>query len=367
MKIMQVVPSDTKNDLLIDLLETNIMRQVENSILMLAPGTGELSQYCKSRSISFEVVKKNRTIFRQIIATYRFVRKIKPDRIFFQSFFPSFIGSVLTLIPSMNRTRVIAVRHHNRNHHLLRNRKAALVDKFISKRVEYVFAVSNTVKKTLQSEGCDPTKIIVVENGLNFSRYGFIYPTSRNYDGVSTLNLLAVGRLDWQKNYDLMFEVISQLRLRGVDVTLTIYGAGADAERTRLNKLGERLGIESSILWRGWIPNIEYAYDNSHIFIHTAADEACPLVLIEAQLSGIPLVSTSNGGSVDVLGEHYGLVKTNIANDLCLRILKIASSYQSYLTTSNLGIRAAQERFNPEKMASHYTNLSVENRCTNPN
>ena len=36
-------------------------------------------------------------------------------------------------------------------------------------------------------------------------------------------------------------------------------------------------------------------------FLHTAVDEACPLVLIEALLAGIPVISSTAGGSAEVI------------------------------------------------------------------
>jgi glycosyltransferase involved in cell wall biosynthesis len=354
-KLLQVVPSDTKNDLLMDLLSTNILQKESNFVVMLTGGTGELSKFCESQLIPY-VILRNRNRFLQLLLIYRHVRRIKPDRIFFQSFFPSFIGAMITFFPRDEGTRIYSVRHHNMNHHILKNRKAIFVDRFISKRVDFIFAVSDTVRKTLLKEGCDDHKIIVVENGLDVSRYRFASPELRIYTPNQRLELIAVGRLDWQKNYDLMFRVVHRLKIKGIPFALTIYGDGPVEEFSRLNELIVKLELADFVQWGGWIPNIEIAFNKAHLLLHTAADEACPLVLIEAQLAGVPIVSTVNGGSADVIRGHFGAVAKDDENLILSRILEVISEYQSHSRKSIEISFAAKNRFNPEVMALPYVN-----------
>jgi glycosyltransferase involved in cell wall biosynthesis len=115
------------------------------------------------------------------------------------------------------------------------------------------------------------------------------------------------------------------------------------------------LEIGNYVKWGGWIPNIELAYNNAHLLLHTALDEACPLVLIEAQLAGLPLVSTTLGGSQDIVGSHYGAISGKNPEEYCNRIVEIAGDYDSFLFRSVQDIGVAIERFSTEKMASFYT------------
>ena len=351
--IMQVVPSDSKNDLIMDLLNTTAAKKVGHVVVALNSGSGDLSKYCNSAGIPIIVLDTSQSIIKQILALFSSIRKFRPNAIYFQSFIPSIWGGILSFLP-FRSYKTIAVRHHNRNHHLLKNKRAVLVDRFISMTVDGIVAVSRSVSETLVMEGCKRKKIVIIENGLNYDRYDFAPRILRNISRRDCVEILVVGRLDWQKNFPLLIEIAKGIEASGIDFAINVLGDGNVGERQKWIQRTESLGLGNRITWHGWVRNVSSYFDKSDIFLHTAADEACPLVHIEALFSGIPIISTTNGGCKDVLNTFYTGIASDNPKDFVEAIVQTKEQYSDFQETAMSYISLAKERFNPEISAKSY-------------
>ncbi len=351
--IMQVVPSDSKNDLLMDLISTKAAKNVKHAIVALNPGTGELSAYCSAAGIPIIVLDSSSSIMKKLVLVVISTRKFRPDVIYYQSFIPSLIGGVTSLIPN-RRYKTVAVRHHNLNHHLRKNRRAIFLDCLISVFIDQVVAVSKSVSSTLLLEGCSKKKIVMIENGLNYERYDFALRKLRDISKNENLNLLAVGRLDWQKNFPLLLEIATCLNNMGIEFTINVLGDGNSGEREKWIERTQVLGLESRVIWHGWVTDVTSYFNKSDIFLHTAADEACPLVHIEALFSGIPIVSTANGGCKDVLNGFYRGIAIADPNEYVKAIVDIMNDYINFQKVAQSYILVAKNRFDPEISAKFY-------------
>ena len=101
----------------------------------------------------------------------------------------------------------------------------------------------------------------------------------------------AVGRLTAVKNHDLFLRVAERLAGRA---RFVIFGDGAD--RSRLERQAE-----GRVLFAGTRAPSEI-YAASDIVALTSVNEGTPLALIEAMNNSLPIVSTSVGGVIDLLG-----------------------------------------------------------------
>jgi len=134
------------------------------------------------------------------------------------------------------------------------------------------------------------------------------------------LRLVAIGRLIPKKGHDLTLWVASFLATRGLRVHLTVIGDGP--ERAELESLAEQLQETSDgrleISLTGSLPNEEVQSMLATGGFH-AAILACridddgdrdgvPVALLEAQASGIPVVTSALPGFEFELGEGSGAV-----------------------------------------------------------
>lgn len=105
--------------------------------------------------------------------------------------------------------------------------------------------------------------------------------------------ILVVARLTKEKNVSLALEVLAKLRTRFNDVGLVVVGSGP--EEGNLKSLAKKLDIERSVTFAGWQDDITSYYRTSNLFLQTSRFEGYGLALVEAGLSGLPVVTTAVG------------------------------------------------------------------------
>lgn len=125
---------------------------------------------------------------------------------------------------------------------------------------------------------------------------------ARPYDGE--LQVLAVGRLEAEKNPLLLADVLALLNRDEPRWRLMVCGEGelSEALESRLTKLGQADRAEL----RGYVPfgeALTCVYRGSHVLLHNSWTEGLPQVLLEAMAAGLPVVASDVGGIRDAVGE----------------------------------------------------------------
>jgi len=110
--------------------------------------------------------------------------------------------------------------------------------------------------------------------------------------------LLTVSRLTEEKNLPLALQVLALLRQRYSSVGLVIVGAGPEEES--LKKLAKTLNIERNVAFEGWQEDLASYYKTANAYIQTSRFEGYGMSLVEAGLSGLPVVTTPVGVANDM-------------------------------------------------------------------
>lgn len=101
--------------------------------------------------------------------------------------------------------------------------------------------------------------------------------------------VLALGRYDAQKHFDLLLDLWAQVSPDYPDWQLVIAGDGP--LRPTLTAQLERLGLSRSVTLQRPTQQVEALYLSSSVYVMTSRYEGLPMVLIEAQHMGLPIVS----------------------------------------------------------------------------
>lgn len=101
-------------------------------------------------------------------------------------------------------------------------------------------------------------------------------------------NIVAVGKLDPQKGFDLLIDSCKNIE-NWNNWVLHIYGEGPD--KTFLEKKVKDNNLQDHIFFMGVNTSMEMVYINSSLFVLSSRYEGFPMVLLEAISFGIPLVS----------------------------------------------------------------------------
>jgi len=142
---------------------------------------------------------------------------------------------------------------------------------------------------------------------------------------VQNKRVIAVGKLDAQKGYDLLIEVWSIVAAKHPDWILDIYGQG-EWQDFLYNKI-KYLNLINKVNLKGISKNIEVEYLDSSIYVMSSRYEGFGMVLLEAMSCGLPVVSFDcqyGPGELIVDGENGFLIPPNdikeLADKLCFLI-----------------------------------------------
>ncbi len=114
--------------------------------------------------------------------------------------------------------------------------------------------------------------------------------------------VIAVGRLERQKAFDVLIRSHALLRAAGVDHHLLILGEGSLQDE--LQALVKSLGVESSVFMPGFTPNPHALMHRAVAFALSSRFEGLPMVLLEALALGCPIISTDCPSGPAELLEH---------------------------------------------------------------
>lgn len=121
------------------------------------------------------------------------------------------------------------------------------------------------------------------------------------YEGEREKTIVAVGRIDENKNHEMLIKAFAGIAQEFPDYKLIIYGEGEC--RDRLIKMAEELGYRDRILLPGSIDHVADAIYKTRVFALPSNSEGVPNTLIEAMLMGLTVISTDCpcGGPADLI------------------------------------------------------------------
>jgi glycosyltransferase involved in cell wall biosynthesis len=108
--------------------------------------------------------------------------------------------------------------------------------------------------------------------------------------GISSPHILAVGRLDHQKGFDILLRAFALVRKRHPDWRLVVVGDGP--EREALRSLSRSLGLDSAVCWLGTRSEPFGYYRWADLVVVPSRYEGFSNVLLEAMSSGKAVVCT---------------------------------------------------------------------------
>jgi glycosyltransferase involved in cell wall biosynthesis len=120
--------------------------------------------------------------------------------------------------------------------------------------------------------------------------------------------LLFVGRVAHEKNIGFLLKVLGRVKQEIHDVLFVIAGEGP--ARISLEKEVQAQGLSDNVMFIGYlnrITELNSCYRSADIFIFSSRTETQGLVLLEAMAQGVPVVSTAELGTRDVLQEGKGV------------------------------------------------------------
>ena len=111
-----------------------------------------------------------------------------------------------------------------------------------------------------------------------------IYPYN-----ITSKQILSVGRLTYQKGFDLLCEVAKEVLHKHPDWTWVIVGEGEDREL--IERKIKDYQLENRLILVGNQKEVGPYYQNSSLYVMTSRYEGLPMTLLEAKSYQLPIVS----------------------------------------------------------------------------
>jgi len=160
-------------------------------------------------------------------------------------------------------------------------------------------------------------------------------PKTLNSNITSKLNnhvLLSVGRLDKVKDFHTLIKIFSIIKKTNQFDSWVLKIFGNDhGERESLLKLVSELKLEKFVYINNAILNIEEEFFKSDVYLMTSKDECFPLVLLEAQEFGLPIVSFDcPSGPRDIINHNIDgyLVKVGDINEYVQKLRLLMNNFE---------------------------------------
>ncbi len=230
----------------------------------------------------------------------------------------------------------------------------ATVGKQVLKSADRIVTVSNATKSYVTSLGANPSKISVLHNGVNISRFKpdkTVREAKRRSLGIpaEAAVALTVRRLVFKNGIDTLIESAKIALKRNPNLIFLAVGTGPD--RATIQARIQEVGIAENFKLAGFVSDAELPayYNAADVFVLPSnSGEGLPLVTLEAMSTGLPVVATDVGGIAEVMVDGGGrLVSARNAEAMANAIVELSKT-----DLSGVGAfvrRAAEESFSWEQ------------------
>lgn len=155
--------------------------------------------------------------------------------------------------------------------------------------------------------------------------------------------ILCVGELLPNKNQQMIIYSMEKITKNYPGVQLLFAGNGPEKEN--LNYLIKSLGMTENVKMLGYVTNLQDYQKITDVAISCSKREGLPLNIVEAMLSGTPIVASMNRGHKELIreGENGFIVKVNDSDDMARKILTLFSDKKIYDEISESALRCAKK------------------------
>ncbi|MFH6769258.1 glycosyltransferase family 4 protein [Gaetbulibacter aquiaggeris] len=191
---------------------------------------------------------------------------------------------------------------------------------------------------------------IVIPNPLTF----FPYEVSN----LSNKIIISAGRIAPVKGYDLLIDIWGIARTNIPNWKLHIYGDGNIDYIAQLQRKIDKANLQESIILKGSTNEVKNKMLGASIFVMTSHNECFPLVLLEAQACGLPIISFDcPNGPRNIINDNNGILIPLGDNELFANKLVSLANEKELLITMGKNARENANNYNVEKIMTMWSDM----------
>lgn len=213
-----------------------------------------------------------------------------------------------------------------------------------------------------QEEGCDPHKMVLIPNGVDFSRFQQGHDDARAALGLSLQEKVVgtVGRLTWKKAPECLLAAAHLIVQQEPNARLLIVGDGP--LRAQVEQRAVELDIHSRCLFTGAVPDALPYLRACDVFVLSSMIEGMANALLEALACGKPAVVTDAGGNGEVVqdGQTGYVVPRNDPQRLAQATVHLLRHPALAAQMGEAARKDMEERFSLSRMVNSVEALYAE-------
>jgi glycosyltransferase involved in cell wall biosynthesis len=241
----------------------------------------------------------------------------------------------------VRRTPLVTTKHNPDPFRVTRGFRG--LERIALRRYAAVITISDHLREFLAATvGVDA---VTVRYGLSTD------PQVPRRDDRELRHLVAVGRLEEQKGFDVAIDAMRLITDETPGVRLSIAGTGS--LRSRLERQIERRGLQGSVALLDRHSNVGRLMREADVFVHPARWEGFGLVLLEAMRASLPIVATRVAAIPEVVEDGVTgiLVAPDDPQAVADAVLSLVHDPDRARELGRAGSVRLREQFSPRAMA----------------
>ena len=179
--------------------------------------------------------------------------------------------------------------------------------------------------------------------------------------------ICSVGRPSYQKNIELMLDVLNNLKNKDNNIHLVLMGVGFHSPNLEgIKQKIRELNLQKNITLLEWTirEDIFNIIKNSLLYISTARYEGLPYSVIESLALGKPIVATDADGNRDLIKENYNgyIIKNEDEKEFSNRIFNLIDNKEKLEKFSKNSIELFEKEFNMKNNIKNLETIYLENK-----
>ena len=235
-------------------------------------------------------------------------------------------------------------------------------------KADKIIANSSYTKNLLiNNVNISSNKIKVIHPGVEFNNTNFdIDIDNKIKKMINKRNpvIITLARLEERKGHKFIIEAITRLKIKYPDILYLIAGDGE--YKKNIYEYAKLLDVQNYIKFLGWVdePEKSVLLQNADLFVMTPGKgnesvESFGMVFIDANLNGLAVIGSDNGGMADAIldGKTGLLAKTADIDDITYKIDSLLSNKEKRDSLGKYGKEYAVSRYPWDQKIKEYLNL----------
>lgn len=305
--------------------------------------------------------------FKCLISTIKILKKYQPDIIHGHSAKGGIIAKLVGYylkIPVLHTPQAYSYLSASNK---LKRSMFLFVEKLISFKGNKILASSNSERNRAMIEvGYPKGRVLLFNNS--------ILPIS-NIQSLSIEKtwpddyICSVGRPSYQKNIELMLDVLGNLENKNSDIHLVLMGVGFHSPNLlEVKRKIEKCNLQNNITLLEWTTreDVFNIINNSLLYISTARYEGLPYSIIESLALGKPIIATDSDGNRDLIKENYNghIIKNEDEKEFSKKVFDLISNKVKLNLFSINSRELFKKEFNMKNNIKKLEIIYLENKKT---